>query len=631
MFYFRTNSRIIGCIAIGIFCVLFIVSCTEDENGGGVPSELVSGTVRDVSGIPIEGVNIHVIYEIEAIDYGGFSEGIVTNLGDQQAAVHQATASVFGNASIQSNYHGSFLYTGNNPLTSGGDCLGFDTPNDVTFSYYTGTPLTSGGECFAGTGIPDGAAQVEIWLVGGGMLGSYPINGAAVAGAAGLFYGLDYYLGAGASDYVYCVVSHDNCTYTTVDTYGPVGEDGASVNYPIDSENDWDCQCEVEEECVWIEYQHAVCLNFTDAGEENGIDLCWCCPFGTEPSMTVNFEWTYGCTGSNPECDDPSCIPYTGPVHGLDYAWQHVVENDTTCMDYSGVGYWTTRVWADGEGCICLHFNNQLIVELTAEPILQIGDRQLTLSFNVADEMNVQHYDIMRDGAKVAELEVADGSYTYVDQNLINGRRYEYSIVAVGLDETIVLEFDGNSVWAATPSFLATVVTEYAFHKNFPNPVEDTTRIVYDILEAIHVQLTFGPAGGGTIATLVSAVLGTGRYRRTLDMSNLANGLYVCEMDTGDALFASCTMLKNTQSYASLRNALSNSTTLDNGSYAFNVAIGDSIDIRDELYHELGRVLLERVTFVALKNGYLPADTTLDLTEQDHYTIDFTLYPELNE
>ncbi len=269
-----------------------------------------------------------------------------------------------------------------------------------------------------------------------------------------------------------------------------------------------------------------------------------------------------------------------------------------------------------------------LLVELIAEPILQIGDRQLTLSFHVTNELNVLHYDIMRDGGKVAELEVADGSYTYVDQNLTNGRRYEYSIVAVGLNETLELEMDGNSVWAASPSFLAPVVTEYAFHQNFPNPVEDTTHIIFDILEPIYTQLTIRPVGGGTIATLASAFLMTGRYASTLDMSNLANGFYECQMDTGDSFFASCTLLKNTQDYASLRSALPNSTTLDNGSYALDVAIGDSIGIRDDLYNELGRVLLERVTFVAFKNGYLPADTTIDLTEQEHYTIDFTLLPE---
>ena len=126
----------------------------------------------------------------------------------------------------------------------------FAQPNDVTFSYYQGAPLTSGGECFAGTPIADGTADVEVWLVGGGMLGSYPINGMGTCGQAGLFYGLDYFLGAGASDYVYCVVSYDNCTYTSVEK-GPVGEGGSSVNYIL-AQEDWTCTCTAQEHCVNI-------------------------------------------------------------------------------------------------------------------------------------------------------------------------------------------------------------------------------------------------------------------------------------------------------------------------------------------------------------------------------------------
>lgn len=127
----------------------------------------------------------------------------------------------------------------------------FAQPNDVTFSYYNGgggePALTSDGNCFAGTPIPDGAAQVEVWLVGGGMLGSYPMNGSSTVGGPGYFYGLDYYLGAGAADYVYCVVSLEGCTYTS-DHFGPVGSGGASVNYTITcptypSNCEWSCNC----------------------------------------------------------------------------------------------------------------------------------------------------------------------------------------------------------------------------------------------------------------------------------------------------------------------------------------------------------------------------------------------------
>ncbi|MFH1734722.1 MAG: lamin tail domain-containing protein, partial [bacterium] len=44
-----------------------------------------------------------------------------------------------------------------------------------------------------------------------------------------------------------------------------------------------------EEPCIWIEYQSAVCLYFADAGEAFGVDICWCCPYGTDPTFYAYF------------------------------------------------------------------------------------------------------------------------------------------------------------------------------------------------------------------------------------------------------------------------------------------------------------------------------------------------------
>jgi len=412
--------------------------------------------------------------------------------------------------------------------------LAFAQPSDVTFSYYNQTtegPLT-GGDCWTGTPWVDGAATVHIMVIGATdtvEAGSFLINGEAQWVNAGFFWGLNYFT-VPVDAMVYCVVEDGSCEYTSVD-FGPVPGGSGSYNYII-VDGEWEsCECEPQEECVWVEYRGFVCLDFAGSGEENGIQVCWCCPLGTDPAFFANLYYTPGCDN---ECNDPTCTPYNGPVYGIDYASQSVVADPDFCDTYPGVGYWTTTVWIDGEGCICLYFQSQLPVELTAEPILQIGDRQLTLSFNVSDELNVLHYDIMRDGAKVAELEVADGSYTYVDQNLINGRRYEYSVVAVGVDETVELDMDGNSVWTGTPSFKAAVVTEYALHQNYPNPFNPSTEIVYDVLDLTHVTLKVYNVMGQEVATLVNQDMNTGRYAVTFDASGLTSGLYFYTVSMGD-------------------------------------------------------------------------------------------------
>jgi hypothetical protein len=405
-------------------------------------------------------------------------------------------------ASIQFNYYGPFEYTGNNPLTSGGDC-------------------------FAGTPIPDNACDIMVYA-GGTLAGSFAINGNMSYMGDGYFYGS--YVNADPGQMWYCELTYGGCTYTSP-TSGPHPTGPASVDL---AQGDWSCLCEPPPPtCQWFEQMFgSICLTFTDGGEENGIDVCWCCPYGTEPDMLSGFGWIPGCNHAGvpwyDQCDDPTCMPYAGNV----YFSAQSVETSEECV--GATGHWTMKVWTDGEGCICLHWDHQLPVELTAAPVVQVGDRQLTLSFDVADELNVTHYDVMRDGAKVAQLEVADGSYTYVDNNLVNGRRYEYSIVAAGLEETIELEYNEASVWAATPSFKAAVVTEYALHQNYPNPFNPSTEIVYDVLDQTHVTLKVYNVMGQEVATLVNNDMSTGRYAVTFDASGLTSGLYFYTVTMGD-------------------------------------------------------------------------------------------------
>ncbi|MBU1937739.1 T9SS type A sorting domain-containing protein, partial [bacterium] len=368
--------------------------------------------------------------------------------------------------------------------------------------------------------IPDGT-PVNVYK-GATLLGSPIMNGGGMGMGCGFFM-LNYVAGVPGSDW-WVEVVYGGCTYTSRMFTTVDGPQSIAI-----VQGDWTCDCLVPPTCTWIEYKGFACLNFEGPGEENGIQICWCCPFGIEPWMYANLYWTPGCAN---ECQDPECIPYNGAVFGIDYASQSVVMDDTACVPQ--LGYWTTFVYTDGPGCICLYFQSQLPVALTADPILQIGDRQLTLKFNVSDELNVQHYEIMRDGDKVAELEVADGSYSYVDQNLVNGRRYEYSVVAVGLEETSELSFGENSVWAATPSFKAAVVTEYALHQNYPNPFNPSTEIVYDVLDLTHVTLKVYNVMGQEVSTLVNREMTTGRYAVTFDASGLTSGIYFYTVTMGD-------------------------------------------------------------------------------------------------
>jgi hypothetical protein len=185
----------------------------------------------------------------------------------------------------------------------------------------------------------------------------------------------------------------------------------------------------------------------------------------------------------------------------------------------------------------------QLPVELTAAPTVTAGDRELTVSFNVSDQTDINTYEIWRDGVKVTDITKANNSYSYADKNLINNRLYNYTIVAVGLNDRKELSFDGKSVWSGSPSYMNATVTEYALHQNYPNPFNPSTEIVYDVLQTGVVTLKVFNVMGQEVATLVNGTMEAGRHAATFDATGLTSGLYFYTITIGDQFSATKKML----------------------------------------------------------------------------------------
>jgi hypothetical protein len=317
-----------------------------------------------------------------------------------------------------------------------------------------------------------------------------------------------------------CCLEDGECAWMTPSQCEAVGGTFIGEGVPCDPNP---CEQQPEQGCMSVEIGDHFCLQFEEAGDE--IDVCWCCPEEGPPVFT----YVPGCDPSNTSCDDTTCVAYTGQLFWTTAVF---VPNDTVCGPLGG--FWTTTFFTDGVGCVCVSFDYQLPVELTAEPTLTPGDREMTLRFYVADEQDVTHYEILRDGAKVAELEVADGSYTYVDRNLMNDRRYEYSIWAVELGARKQLSYAGQAVWAGAPSANHGVVTEYALHQNHPNPFNPETTISYDLMEAGFVSLKIYDLLGREVATLVSSEKAAGRQTVVFSAQDLPSGVYICSLSVND-------------------------------------------------------------------------------------------------
>jgi hypothetical protein len=162
------------------------------------------------------------------------------------------------------------------------------------------------------------------------------------------------------------------------------------------------------------------------------------------------------------------------------------------------------------------------------------GDRSVTLNWSTASETDNDHFDIQRDGTTVGRIQsnnsATGASYNWSESNLVNGREYVYSLIAVDVRGGAEVIGTIN----ATPAASAATITEYALHQNYPNPFNPETSISFDIVEAGTVTLkVFNPLGM-TVATLVDGAMTSGRHSVTFDAANLPSGLYFYRLDAGD-------------------------------------------------------------------------------------------------
>jgi Secretion system C-terminal sorting domain len=85
------------------------------------------------------------------------------------------------------------------------------------------------------------------------------------------------------------------------------------------------------------------------------------------------------------------------------------------------------------------------------------------------------------------------------------------------------INFEGNQ----TPN-------TYSLSQNFPNPMNPSTTIKYQIPQSGNVSLKVFDILGAEVATLVNEVQNEGRYEVNFDGSNLASGVYIYRLQVND-------------------------------------------------------------------------------------------------
>ena len=182
--------------------------------------------------------------------------------------------------------------------------------------------------------------------------------------------------------------------------------------------------------------------------------------------------------------------------------------------------------------CWCLEFEFDYIlaVELSSFDAIA-GDGQVELQWVTASESNNDHFEIVRDGALVAQVdatnEAAGSDYTWTDEDVVNGTTYSYSLWVVdasGSREELATQ-------SVTPNAGAAVITEYALYQNYPNPFNPSTSITFDLVEGGFVSLKVYNMLGQEIAVVVNGVRDAGRHVVTFDATSLPSGLYLYRIE----------------------------------------------------------------------------------------------------
>jgi hypothetical protein len=257
------------------------------------------------------------------------------------------------------------------------------------------------------------------------------------------------------------------------------------------------------------------------------------------------------------------------------------------------------------------------------------GDNMVIVRWQTASEFNIDHFEILRDGNIIAEINAANTAtglfYSYSDMSVMNYRTYHYELVS--------RDINGNSTGLAQgdvePTFDSGIITEYALHVAAPNPVTDTAYVAIDLTEANHVTLTLLNDAGVQVATLISANMAAGRHVGAYPMAALPNGEYKCKLIAGSVFADSTWLVRNMRDLARLGTLAGIDTTDSTGSFGFDPIVGFTMDLRDAWHRTYGDTTIFRARVTATMDGYIPRDTLLDFHTLEHHDIVLQLSPQM--
>ncbi|MBU0473370.1 MAG: T9SS type A sorting domain-containing protein [Bacteroidetes bacterium] len=198
--------------------------------------------------------------------------------------------------------------------------------------------------------------------------------------------------------------------------------------------------------------------------------------------------------------------------------------------------------------------DDPLPVELTSFTA-NVNENKVVLNWQTATEVNNYGFEIERCVAQISNLRNNWETIGFVEGHGNSNSPKEYSFIddktskvfknLGGLEEELQyrlkqIDFDGNYEYSDIVEVKLTEnIKEYKLEQNYPNPFNPTTTIKYSIPnnvknEMSNVKLIVYDILGKEVATLVDEKKNAGNYEVKLNASNLASGIYLYKLQSGE-------------------------------------------------------------------------------------------------
>jgi hypothetical protein len=213
--------------------------------------------------------------------------------------------------------------------------------------------------------------------------------------------------------------------------------------------------------------------------------------------------------------------------------------NLRTDCNCGGGNYITTTKLLGQAGPLTISSGDSLFRQLTIYSANAHIRGQVTINGNPPN-FPIQ---IIADNADTAQAAASSDSLTGNFSINVSNKIYNYSIFPVNYGPGFVVSVNAH---AGDTGVVVNIIIEsvkerepgipnkFALNQNYPNPFNPTTDIDYDIAAISHVKLSIVNILGQEIMTLVNGEQHAGKYKATVDASNLPSGIYFYRLIAGN-------------------------------------------------------------------------------------------------